>query len=51
MIREPLAIHLEEVDNINYDDIILNMPIELGDEFNIYDFMHRLNNKPHYIRF
>jgi hypothetical protein len=31
--EDPLVIHLETIDAINYDDIILNMPIEVDNEF------------------
>ena len=50
MKEDPLVIHLETIDAINYDDIILHMPIEVGNEFDMtfYSFSSKESNKKYH---
>jgi len=47
-MSDPLVIHVEQIGNIDYGDILLDMPIELGDELNTMDYMDTMHKK-HYM--
>jgi hypothetical protein len=46
--NDPLSIHINEIGNIDYNDIILDMPIELSNQE--IDFEYSIDKK-HYFNF